>query len=611
MNQSMNTRLTHSAIKKLGTLIMGADRNGKISFSPTVFLPHNPNDIERKHDQIVTGGGHTIEMTPNHLLPTCDGTLVTARSIKLGDCVRTVDGEDTVVSTTKDVTRNGVYTAVTKNEFLVVDGVVASPFALAHGIAHSLFDREDVNEWCKDNAHLLPAAKAEEIKVLKASRQRRLTEGGGGVEKDQKSSRSGEEGMVSVRAELEIRLSAEGRDACSSSSSSSSSSSGGGGGLNDKEAALNPASLMPTLLAATMPGIEHMHRVQVSLVIENEEVQEEESEEKMESKEKSSEEDKAQVEGDKKEEVDLEEREEKEGGTAEEKMESKEKSSEEDKAQVEGDKKEEVDLEEREEKEGGTAGQEEEEQPTAAANAKRDDQATKGMRPAAAAVALAAANAEVLQKLHEREEKMRAEKRLRRVEERRAERVLERRRLDHHSGASPVDPLVFFDGSGRHRRRLLGTAVVEETAAASAAAVVVVVFEVGVLLSESGFPTAGALIQDVKARLRAAAADGIIAKALLLGRGSAAADSERCQESHLGVAVRSVSTDATAEQSEAEDASTSADGCVALMKTLFENYKDEGVGWGTNGFGYRNFKTIRGGDQKKESSLAMRLSGFA
>ncbi len=536
--------------------------------SPISFPDLNPK-IERAHDRIVTSGGKSVEMTPNHLLLDCEGALVTARSLKTGDCVMTEDGHDTVVETARGVVRNGVYTAVTETEFLVVDGVVASPFALAHGIAHSLFDREDVNEWCKDNSNLVGTAKAEEIKVLKASRQRRLTEGGGGVEKDQKSSRSGEEGMVSVRAELEIRLSAEGRDACSSSSSSSS---GGGGGLNDKEAALNPASLMPTLLAATMPGIEHMHRVQVSLVIENEEVQEEESEEK---------------------------------------MESKEKSSEEDKAQVEGDKKEEVDLEEREEKEGGTAGQEEEEEPTAAANAKRDDQATKGMRPAAAAVALAAANAEVLQKLHEREEKMRAEKRLRRVEERRAERVLERRRLDHHSGASPVDPLVFFDGSGRRRRRLLGTAVVEETAAASAAAVVVVVFEVGVLLSESGFPTAGALIQDVKARLRAAAADGIIAKALLLRRGSAAANSERCQESHLGVAVRSVSTDATAEQSEAEDASTSADGCVALMKTLFENYKDEGVGWGTNGFGYRNFKTIRGGDQKKKPSLAMRLSGFA
>ena len=42
------------------------------------------------------------------------------------------------------------------------------------------------------------------------------------------------------------------------------------------------------------------------------------------------------------------------------------------------------------------------------------------------------------------------------------------------------------------------------------------------------------------------------------------------------------------------------------MKALFENYKDEGVGWGSNGWGYRNFKTLRGVD----SSLEMHLSGF-
>ena len=57
----------------------------------------------------------------------------------------------------------------------MVDGVVASPFALAHGIAHALFNREDVTEWCKDNAHLVPAAKDEEVKNIVS--RRRLTEG--------------------------------------------------------------------------------------------------------------------------------------------------------------------------------------------------------------------------------------------------------------------------------------------------------------------------------------------------------------------------------------------------------------------------------------------------
>jgi hypothetical protein len=134
---------------------MGADRAGKISASPVIFLPHEPNDLQRKFDEIVTTTGKTVRMTRNHLLPTCDGSLVTARSIKPGDCVMTLQGEENVAKSTANVNAGGVYTAVTKNEFLVVDGVIASPFALAHGIAHSLFDREDVTEWCNSNSHLV------------------------------------------------------------------------------------------------------------------------------------------------------------------------------------------------------------------------------------------------------------------------------------------------------------------------------------------------------------------------------------------------------------------------------------------------------------------------
>jgi hypothetical protein len=83
--------------------------------------------------------------------------------------VHTVDGHDTVVRTAKNLMRDGIYTAVTKKEFLVVNGVVASPFALAHGVAHSFFDRSEVTEWCKDNSHLVEAAKDEEVKGLAQS----------------------------------------------------------------------------------------------------------------------------------------------------------------------------------------------------------------------------------------------------------------------------------------------------------------------------------------------------------------------------------------------------------------------------------------------------------
>ena len=154
---------------------MGADRYGNVSFSPVIFLPHKTNNIQRKFDEITTGGGNSVRMTRNHIIPLCDRSLVTARSLKTGDCLMTANGEDTVAKITLNVEAGGIYTAVTKNEFLVVDGVVASPFALAHGIAHSFFDRDDVIDWCKKNDHLLPAAEDKEVKALHARRKLLLT----------------------------------------------------------------------------------------------------------------------------------------------------------------------------------------------------------------------------------------------------------------------------------------------------------------------------------------------------------------------------------------------------------------------------------------------------
>ena len=155
--------------------VAGADRNGTISYSQVIFNPHPFNNGKHFFVEVVTVNGKMVRMPPNHLLPLCNGGLVTARSLQPGDCVMTADGEEKVAKTTQNVEASGIYTAVTENEFLVVDGVVASPFALAHGIAHSLFDRADVTEWCKDNAHLVPAAKDEEVKEIVS--RRRLTDG--------------------------------------------------------------------------------------------------------------------------------------------------------------------------------------------------------------------------------------------------------------------------------------------------------------------------------------------------------------------------------------------------------------------------------------------------
>lgn len=51
-----------------------------------------------------------------------------ARDIEVGSCLMTVDGEEAVASI-ESSTKAGIFTAVTENKYIVVDGVVASPFS--------------------------------------------------------------------------------------------------------------------------------------------------------------------------------------------------------------------------------------------------------------------------------------------------------------------------------------------------------------------------------------------------------------------------------------------------------------------------------------------------
>ena len=52
--------------------------------------------------------------------------------------LRTVDGDEVVVSIAK-VESKGIYTAVTQNEYLIVGGVMSSPFAVTHRVTHIFY----------------------------------------------------------------------------------------------------------------------------------------------------------------------------------------------------------------------------------------------------------------------------------------------------------------------------------------------------------------------------------------------------------------------------------------------------------------------------------------
>lgn len=123
----------------IGDRILTANAQGKLSFSEVVFLPHGLNDQEATFVDISTASGRRVKATSMHLMQTCEGSLVYAETLKAGGCLRTVDGRELIKSASHTVAK-GVYTAVTKNEFLVVEGFVASPFAMAHSITHTYYN---------------------------------------------------------------------------------------------------------------------------------------------------------------------------------------------------------------------------------------------------------------------------------------------------------------------------------------------------------------------------------------------------------------------------------------------------------------------------------------
>ena len=57
----------------------------------------------------------------------------------MGDCIMTVSGEERVAAVGV-VSGQGLYTFVTKEEYVVVNGIIASPFAVNHVMANLFYN---------------------------------------------------------------------------------------------------------------------------------------------------------------------------------------------------------------------------------------------------------------------------------------------------------------------------------------------------------------------------------------------------------------------------------------------------------------------------------------
>ena len=130
---------------RVGDRVLAADAAGQTSYSDVVFVPHKANSDDALFTHITTASGRDIKMTPSHIIMAgpCHMPgplpLIYASSVNLGDCVMTVSGKDTV-STVETVQGKGLYTIVTKEEYVVVNGIIASPFATNHMLANLFYN---------------------------------------------------------------------------------------------------------------------------------------------------------------------------------------------------------------------------------------------------------------------------------------------------------------------------------------------------------------------------------------------------------------------------------------------------------------------------------------
>ena len=130
---------------RVGDRVLAADAAGRTSYSDVVYVPHRANSDDALFTHITTASGRDIKMTPSHIILAgpCHSSaslpLTRASSVSVGECVMTVSGED-MVSTVEAVQGKGLYTVVTKEEYVVVNGIIASPFAVNHMLANLYYN---------------------------------------------------------------------------------------------------------------------------------------------------------------------------------------------------------------------------------------------------------------------------------------------------------------------------------------------------------------------------------------------------------------------------------------------------------------------------------------
>ena len=130
----------------VGDRVLAANAQGAFVFSDVIAVPHAKNNDRVMFNEISLANGADIRMTGEHLLPVAAScgvdavfAVTAAKDVAANSCVMTVNGQSAVVSNNK-VAGAGIYTIVTNEEYVVVNGVVASPFATCHAMGNTFYN---------------------------------------------------------------------------------------------------------------------------------------------------------------------------------------------------------------------------------------------------------------------------------------------------------------------------------------------------------------------------------------------------------------------------------------------------------------------------------------
>jgi hypothetical protein len=145
----------------IGDSILGVDSFGSTSFSPVVIVPHGYNNVRTKFVVLTTETGEDLRLTPDHLIfaATCNSAahiasyqLTQAKDVRIGDCLLQPHWNSLGVVSISVTVGRGAYTVITDNEYMIVNGFIASPYAVNHAVANLYYSL--YRALCK----LLPAA---------------------------------------------------------------------------------------------------------------------------------------------------------------------------------------------------------------------------------------------------------------------------------------------------------------------------------------------------------------------------------------------------------------------------------------------------------------------